>query len=153
LIAEAQERAAEIRAFACVDPVETAADKLSALAWRVCVRDRGSLKDDPTIIRHLHDLAALEAGVMTAPALNALLSKAANADTGRGGGRAPTNVAERFALMLERLTTDVIWQDEYEELVHNVSFAKADELISFSSALAAAGRLIGDFAVRETASR
>jgi hypothetical protein len=153
LIAEAQEIAAEIPAFACVDPVETAADKLSALAWRVCVRDRGSEKDDPTIIRHLHDLAALEAYVTTAPAFNTLLSKAANADTGRGRGRAPTNVAERFALMLERLTTDVIWQDEYEEFVHNVSFAKSDESISFSSALAAAGRLIGDFSVRETASR
>jgi Nucleotidyl transferase AbiEii toxin, Type IV TA system len=101
LIAQAQESAAEIPAFACVDPVETAADKLSALAWRVCVRDRGSQKDDPTIIRHLHDLAALEACVTTAPAFNALLSKAANADTGRGGGRAPMNVAERFALMLE----------------------------------------------------
>lgn len=153
LIAQGQEIAAEIPAFACVDPVETAADKLSALAWRVCVRHRGSEKDDPTIIRHLHDLAALEACVTTAPAFNTLLSNAANADTGRGGGRVPTNVAERFALMLERLTTDVIWEDEYEEFVHNVSFAKSDELISFSSALAATGRLIGDFAARETASR
>jgi hypothetical protein len=41
------------------DPVETAADKLSALAWRVHARDRASPEDDPTIIRHLHDLAAL----------------------------------------------------------------------------------------------
>jgi hypothetical protein len=142
LIAQARESAAEIPAFACVDPVETAADKLSALAWRVCVRDRGSEKDDPTTIRHLHDLAALEACVTTAPAFNTLLSQAANADTGRGGGRAPTNVAERFALMLERLTTDAMWQDEYEEFVHNVSFAKSHELISFSSALAATTRLI-----------
>ena len=153
LIAQTQGSPAEIPAFACVDPVKTAADKLSALAWRVCVRDRGSEKDDPTIIRHLHDLAALEASVTTAPAFNTLLSKAVNADTGRGGGRAPTNIAERFVLMLERLTTDVMWEDEYEEFVHNVSFAKSDELVSFSSALAATGRLIGDFAVCETASR
>lgn len=44
----------------CIDPVETAADKLSALIWRVKDRKRGGDKDDPTLIRHLHDLAKLE---------------------------------------------------------------------------------------------
>jgi hypothetical protein len=33
----------------------------------VRVRQRGSAKDDPTIIRHLHDLAALESAVIAAP--------------------------------------------------------------------------------------
>ena len=47
LIAQAQGHAPEVPTFPCVDPVETAADKLSALAWRVCVRDRRSEKDDP----------------------------------------------------------------------------------------------------------
>ena len=41
LIAELQQQPPEVAAFACVDPVETAADKLSALAWRVCTRQRG----------------------------------------------------------------------------------------------------------------
>jgi hypothetical protein len=36
LIARAQKVEPEIVGFACVDPVEIAADKLSALAWRVC---------------------------------------------------------------------------------------------------------------------
>jgi hypothetical protein len=142
LVAQAQERAAEIAAFACVDPVETAADKLSARAWRICVRERGSKRDDPAIIRHLHDLAALEARVAAAPAFNALLLKAVDADTGRGGAKVPTNPAERFALMLERLTTDTLWADEYEEFVHNVSFAKPNEVISFSNALIATTKLI-----------
>src|SRR5699024_10520011 len=43
----------------CLSPAETAADKLCALAWRVLARDRNSEHDDPTIIRHLHDLRAL----------------------------------------------------------------------------------------------
>jgi EcoEI R protein C-terminal/Nucleotidyl transferase AbiEii toxin, Type IV TA system len=60
LIVIAQRQPPEIDAFPCVDPVETAADKLSALAWRVRARDRTKPDDDPTIIRHLHDLAALE---------------------------------------------------------------------------------------------
>lgn len=44
----------------CVSAIETVGDKLSALTWRILVRDRADVKDDPTIIRHLHDLAALE---------------------------------------------------------------------------------------------
>jgi len=70
------------------------------------------------------------------------LRRAANADTGRGGGRAPPDPTERFALMLERLSTDPLWADEYDEFVHNVSFAKPDEAISFSAALEAVQRLV-----------
>jgi len=143
LIAQAQRGAAEVPAFACVDPVETAADKLSALAWRVCVRNRGAETDDPTVIRHLHDLAALEPAVADAPAFNRLIWSAIDSDTGRGGVNAPTNPAERLALMLKRLTTDAGWSDEYDEFVHSVSFAKPEEMISFSDALAATVRLIG----------
>ena len=71
LIAELQQQPPEVAAFACVDPVETAADKLSALAWRVCARQRGEENDDPTIIRHLHDLAALETHVTASPDVHA----------------------------------------------------------------------------------
>jgi hypothetical protein len=66
LVALAQKQPPEVPTFLCVDPVETAADKLSALAWRVHARRRGSDNDDPTIIRHLHDLAALRPAVAAA---------------------------------------------------------------------------------------
>jgi hypothetical protein len=101
LIAQAQGKEPEVSAFSCVDPIETAADKLSALAWRVCVRERGAPDDDPTIIRHLHDLAALEVRAMAAPAFATLVLEAAKADTSRGGNHAPKDPAERFAFMLE----------------------------------------------------
>jgi len=143
LVAQAQGKEPEVAAFACVDPVETAADKLSALAWRVCIRERGGPKDDPTIIRHLHDLAALEFRVATAPMFASLVQKAASADTGRGGGQAPKDPPQRFALMLERLTTDPLWADEYEEFVHSVSFATPDEIITFSAAMESVRRLVG----------
>lgn len=55
--------APEGAAIGCVDAVETAADKLSAFAWRSIVRDRASERDDPAIVRHLHNLAALKATV------------------------------------------------------------------------------------------
>jgi hypothetical protein len=145
LIAQAQGREAEVPAFPCVDPAETAADKLSALAWRVCVRERGSHRDDPAVIRHLHDLAALETHVAATPAFTALLVKAVNDDTGRGGGQAPTNPLERIARMLERLATDPLWAQEYDQYVQNVSFAARDETISFADALMATTRLTALF--------
>ena len=141
LIARAEGPDPEVSAFPCVDPVETAADKLSALAWRVCSRERGSDKDDPTIIRHLHDLAALESHIVSAPRFAELLRSAAEADTGRGGGRAPVEARERFRKMLEHLDTDPLWSVEYDRFVQNVSFAAADELIPFNDALQAARRL------------
>jgi Nucleotidyl transferase AbiEii toxin, Type IV TA system len=142
LIALAQSQPPEIAAFPCIDPIETAGDKLSALAWRVCVRQRGSDRDDPTIIRHLHDLAALEQRVIMAPAFRALVETAMAADTGRGGGQAPANPAERCATMLDRLATDKLWADEYAEFVRNVSFGGSGDAITFQSALQAVRRLV-----------
>jgi hypothetical protein len=141
LVAQAQRADPEIAAFPCVDPVETAANKLSALAWRVCTRDRSSPKDDPTIVRHLHDLAALEAIAAAAPAFASLVLESAQADTGRGGGDAPREPVERLALMLERLAIDPLWANEYDRFVHDKSFAKPDEVISFAMALEAVRRL------------
>jgi hypothetical protein len=56
------------------------------------VRQRGSAKDDPTIIRHLHDLAALEKVVAAAPEFRELVLAAVAADIGREGrsSRRPT---------------------------------------------------------------
>jgi hypothetical protein len=62
-IAQYRKADPEVLSIARVDPVETAADKLSAFVWRMIIRDRMSKKDDPTIVRHLHDLAALEDAV------------------------------------------------------------------------------------------
>jgi hypothetical protein len=143
LIAELQQQPPEVAAFACVDPVETAADKLSALAWRVCARERGDANDDPTIIRHLHDLAALETHVTASPQFTRLVRQAAAADTGRRGGRAPATPGERFAMMLDRLQRETFWAEEYGEFVREVSFARPDETIGFDTALAAGRRLVG----------
>jgi Nucleotidyl transferase AbiEii toxin, Type IV TA system len=140
LIATAQRGAPEVGSFPCVDPVETAADKLSALAWRVRARDRTRANDDPTIIRHLHYLAALELGAVGAPHFRELVLAAAAADEGRGGGTAG-DPAAMFGEMLNRLETDPLWAREYEDFVREVSFAGLEEGIDFGAALAACARL------------
>jgi hypothetical protein len=143
LIASAQRQPPEVPSYPCVDPVETAADKLSALAWRVVARDRTRPGDDPTIIRHLHDLAALEQRVASAPRFAELVLAAAAGDAGRGREMASgTDPAKMFAEMLQRLETDPLWAGEYEEFVRQVSFAEPGEVMHFADALAACARLV-----------
>ena len=143
LIAQAQRHAPEVPAFPCVDPVETAADKLSALAWRVLRRQRGGVGDDATLIRHLHDLAALAGMVMAAPHFAPLALQAAAADAGRGGEvTASADPATLFASMITRLRSDSLWAAEYDNFVRQVSFARPDERIGFDQALAAVVAMI-----------
>jgi hypothetical protein len=142
IIALAGKEPPEVAAFPCVDPVETAADKLSTLAWRVCARERGSANDDPTIIRHLHDLAALESHIRGESEFPALARQTVEDDSGRGGEGVPADARERFSVMLERLGSDRLWEREYENFVLQVSFAREDEEISFAEAFAATKRLV-----------
>ena len=143
LIATAQNEAPKVPSFPCVNPVETAADKLSALSWRICARDRARPGDDPTIIRHLHELAGLERHVATAPRFPELVLAAAAGDVGRGEeAGAIGDPAAMFAEMLRRLETDPLWAREYEEFVRQVSFAGVGEVIQFGDALAACSRLV-----------
>src|SRR2546428_6215986 len=53
-------RSPEVARIGCIDPVESAADKLSAIAWRIPDRARGGQDDDPFLVRHIHDLAILK---------------------------------------------------------------------------------------------
>ena len=136
LIATVQGQPAEVAAFPCVDPAETAADKLSALVWRVLARKRGCEDDDPSIIRHLHDLAALKATVEASRAFRGLAAKAMAGDVGRGG-ITETDPNARLAAVLDRLGTDRLWAEEYEDYVRQVSYADPAERIGFTTALAA----------------
>jgi len=109
----------------------------------VHARDRTRPDDDPTIIRHLHDLAALERHAVSAPRFAELVLAAAAADVDRGqGAEISANPAMMFAEMLRRLETDPLWAKEYEEFVQQVSFARSGERIDFSDALAACARLV-----------
>jgi hypothetical protein len=138
LVGMAQQEPPEVAGFLCVDPVETAADKLSALAWRVHARQRGSADDDPTIIRHLHDLAALKETVTKSGDFPRLVRKAVSDDTGRGGEATASSDPEvLFAGMFDRLSADPLWATEYQDYVRQVSFAAPSDLIGFDQALAA----------------
>lgn len=129
----------------CVSALETAGDKLSALTWRIVVRDRADKKDDPALTRHLHDLAALEN--MITDAGNDFVTSAQMSlerdQTRRGGGIiADMPVTDRLTRALNILEEDALYQKEYEQFVTSMSYASEEELISFEEAIQALKRII-----------
>lgn len=145
IVTEMAQTEAEIE-IACVSAIETAGDKLSALTWRIIVRDRADKKDDPTIIRHLHDLAALENMIIDAgDDFMSSAKKSLQSDQDRRGGDIIANmsVADRLSKALKILKEDVLYQKEYTQFVTSMSYAAEDELIGFEEALEALERIIG----------
>lgn len=132
----------EVPSIHCVDPVETAVDKLSAFTWRMLSRDREDENDDPTIVRHLHDLAALESSVAATPQFAELLVSVLEADSDRGGGAvARLAPVERLREMQATLADDKLYPGEYERFVGGMAFAGDHEVPSFDAAIAAIERL------------
>ncbi len=130
----------------CVSAIETAGDKLSALTWRILVRNRKDDKDDPTIIRHLHDLAALENMITDAENDFVLSAKESlERDQNRRGGDIIANmpIADRLTNALNTLKEDELYQKEYEKFVESMSYAVEEELVSFEGAVQALERIIG----------
>jgi hypothetical protein len=129
----------------CVSALETAGDKLSALTWRILVRDRANNKDDPTVIRHLHDLAALESVITDAKDDFIFSSKGSlEQDKNRRGGNviADMPVTNRLSNALEILKEDGLYQKEYTQFVDSMSYADEDEQINFEDAVQALERII-----------
>ena len=122
----------EITAIACVDPVETAADKLSAFCWRLLTLDRERGGGDPTIVRHLHDLAALEATASANAQFPALAEETIMADSHRGGGALEGMLpAQRMAALVEHLQSDTLYADEYARFVGGMAFATEQKFPHF----------------------
>lgn len=141
LIGRAAKATPEVPAVLCVDPLETAADKVAALAWRSSVRDRTAPDDDPSVVRHLHDLAALKTLVHDKEELPSLALALLQTDA-RRTGRRDTDGVTLLRAMLPALESDPLWRNEYEEYVRNVSFGRDDGRISFDQAIAACGELV-----------
>jgi hypothetical protein len=131
-----------VPAILCIDPVETAAGKLSAFAWRSIARDRRHPDDDPTIVRHLHDLSALEAVATTSDEFPGLLLEALRAVTTRGQGAVQDlPPPERLMAMLDRVKCDPDYAAEYRQFVEGMAFAGASDIPDFEQAFAALERL------------
>ena len=131
--------------IACISPLETAGDKLSALTWRVLVRDRNAENDDPTMIRHLHDLAALESVIAKQKTFFATTAQQSlEQDQSRRGGETvrALSVHDRLARALQVLQEDKLYRKEYEQFVLAMSYAEEEKKINFDGACSALERII-----------
>ena len=140
LLGRALKTVPEVPAILCVDPVETAADKISALAWRTATRNRDAADDDPAVIRHLHDLAALMPLVETDKRLQPLARTILEADVKRTKQKGIAGVTLLRA-MLPKITDDPLWRQEYDQFVGAVSYGSDDQRISFDQAIEACRKL------------
>ena len=127
--------------FSCIALVETAADKMSALSWRVIERNRDDPNDDPTIVRHLHDLAALEKRIDLQDFAGLTADTIAQDVADRAKDGKPMSLVGRLDLMMQKLTTDSGWRKDYDDFVRPYSYAPEADRISFEAAVGACKRL------------
>jgi predicted nucleotidyltransferase component of viral defense system len=122
--------------FNCVSISEILANKLSALVWRVYVKDRtkplGSKYNDPTIVRHLYDLSALETELCNkefAEIAEQLFKK----DLSRGNINSNTNFKDFANKIINKLEADNNYKKEYTDFVETMCYDKNP--ITFDSAV------------------
>lgn len=143
-LSELAKQPPEVPAIGCIDPVESAADKLSALAWRIPDRIRGDQYDDPSIVRHIHDLAMLKDRALAHAGFIGLVAKSMQEDDRRAKNDASLEgmaMQEKLAKMLGILAADKAYLDEYRRFVEDVSYAKSGQTPDFDSAVQAVRQL------------
>lgn len=139
-IAEARGDPPEVPGIGCVTPVETAADKISALTWRVLDQ---RTRNDRTLVRHVHDLAALEPRAMAHEEFPELLRRLLGDDATRGAtnpGLDALTPVERVGAALDALAE----QDHaanYDRFVRDMCYGTENETPTYQDGLAAICRL------------
>lgn len=130
----------------CLSPIETGADKLSALTWRILRRDRSDPFDDPAMIRHLHDLCALNPVIKQDEAIFIDTAQASFEGDQKTRKR---ETKEAFYLSLQsalvQLQSDFLYQKEYTHFVDAMSYADDKDTITFDHALASFEAMISLF--------
>ncbi len=125
----------EVDSIACADPVEYAADKVSALAWRVPARVRGAKDKQPDLVRHLHDLAMLSDRAVDSPHFANLVGSAMGRDDSRAAEVTGLSIREKISWAIEMLVTDPAYPLEYEKFVKGMSYAGGDVVPNFDTAI------------------
>ena len=139
-VAEARREHPEVPRIGCVAPAETAADKISALTWRILDLNASQ---DPTLIRHVYDVAVLEPYAVEHEEFPELLRELLIADAKRGAphsdllGRTPT---ERLVAALDVLSGRE-HAARYERFVRAMCYGNENETPKYQDALDAVRRL------------
>lgn len=132
--------------IACISPLEIAADKLSALTWRILNNERNSETYDPTIMRHLHDLSALLTIIKENPGIfKTLAGSSFNDDHQQSRHDITHSLQESSERTLQTLKDDPSFEQDYQNFVAAMSYATEDTSIGFSQAIEAFQEIIDLF--------
>ena len=120
----------------CLAPVEIAADKLSALCWRAIKRNRELENDDPTLVRHLHDLCALREVIeRETTSFVKLVKNSFTIDQATSGRSTDASLIASIEKMIDILGKDEKYKDEYQRFVDAMSYADDHDTIDFELAV------------------
>lgn len=117
----------------CVSPIEIAADKLSALSWKVHSHE----KYEPTVLRHLHDLAWLEDIIKGNPKdfVKSVELSFYN-DQGRWCDELKNlSTQDKFESVIKLLEEKSSFAEDYRSYVLDFSYSKDEDKISYDNAL------------------
>ena len=134
-INELSGKAPEVSSIACIDPVENAVDKLSAFVWRTADRVRDFENDDPTIVRHQHDLAILKGVAINHPDFKRLCKEVIMQDNPRSKKIMGFSIKEKFDYVMELIEKDKEYKGEYDRFVKGMSYANTKDMPTYDNAL------------------
>lgn len=142
-ITQLKKDAPEVDKISCIDPVEIAADKLSALIWRIPKQAELENPEDRSLVRHIHDLAILENIVKENDQFPELLMDALQQDNERNQEISALSPIEKFRLLIDTLTTNrEKYAEEYDTFVKSVSYARDGVVPNYETSVKAVKRLI-----------
>lgn len=122
-INEETKQAPEVAKIPCINPVENAADKLSAIVWRIPSRVRGQNDKQPDVVRHLHDLAKLSDYTLKDSRFIDLAKSTIEQDDSRAEQIKGLSTKEKLSKVIEILESDPYYPQEYStyvsEMVYN----------------------------------
>lgn len=125
----------EVKAILCIDPVESATDKVSAFVWRTVDRERGAEGDDPSIVRHLHDLSLLSSAAIAQPKFREMVLVTMKQDDSRSDKLAGLSPGEKFTRAIATVEKDPEYEKEYIRFVESMSYARSGDMPTFHMAL------------------
>jgi hypothetical protein len=140
-VQEAARLPPEVAGVVCMNPVENAVDKLSALVWRIPSRVRGEGDRQPDVVRHLHDLAQLSQHALAHPQFEALAVEAIERDAHRSAALKGMSIVEKIEAMGRIMATDGAYAIEYSTFVQGMSYATDTPIPAFEEALQQVNRL------------
>ena len=143
-VGQGRRAAAEIPVINCTDLVETGADKFSALVWRLTSAHLGKRADayKPELMRHVHDLAAIETELMERKVeFLRLAIQSIQSDLQRGDLEDVGDIVQIVTIFMTAIEARDPLPDDYNAFIGNYVFAPQAQRITYLEARDAVIRL------------